>query len=227
MTLDGPSCSGKGTLSKILAQKLGWLHIDSGLFYRIVAIYCLENRLNDMKPEMLWDLSQKLTWQIEQQQLMFYLEGRKLEDKQLRQAQTSKWASILAQQESVREFLKPLIRKIAQKAQFCIADGRDMASVVFPQARWKFFLTAEVEVRAQRRWGQLKEQGVEQSLDIVLEQLKERDKRDTTRAFDPLKVTEQSIIIDTTQLNEEQTVQKMLSYVDEHFIKNSAAKSHL
>ena len=174
ITLDGPSCSGKGTLSRLIARKLEWLHIDSGLFYRAVACVYIEKGFSEISQSQLLQIEKVLSWTVEGSVILFYIEDRLLIESDLRSVHASKWASILAQQPLIRNFINPLIRTIADHAQSCVADGRDMASVVFPNARWKFYLTASLEVRAMRRWHQLKEQSLEQKLSEVKEHLKER-----------------------------------------------------
>lgn len=214
ITLDGPSCSGKGTLSRLIASKLKWLHIDSGLFYRAVACVYIDKGFSEISKSQLSNIEKVLSWQVQDSAITFFIEDRMLTQSDLRSVHASKWASILAQQPLVRNFISPLIRTIAEHAKSCVADGRDMASVVFPQARWKFYLTASLEVRAKRRWHQLKEQSLEQSLAEVQEHLKERDMRDMSRDFDPLKMTDDSILIDTSELSEEQSIDKILAYIE-------------
>ena len=213
ITLDGPSCSGKGTLSRLIAHKLGWLHIDSGLFYRAIACVYTDKGLSEITKEQLTLISKVLSCTVKDSQVRFFIEGVELQADKLRSVHTSKWSSILAQQPLVRQLINPMIRQIAQEASCCVADGRDMASVVFPAAQWKFYLTASVKVRAQRRWEQLQQQGFNLSLSEVESQLVERDKRDTTRDFDPLTMTEDSILIDTSELSEEQAIKSLLSYL--------------
>lgn len=213
MTLDGPSCSGKGTLSKMIAGRLQWLHIDSGLFYRSVAYCFIVKNFSEITEKHISLIAQSLYWKLNERKVECFLDGTLLTEQVLRSAQTSKWSSILAQQPNIRSFIQPIIRELASQAKHCVADGRDMASVVFPQAQWKFFLTAHLTIRAQRRWQQLREQGIVQSLEEVKTQLQERDVRDTTRSFDPLTMSDESILIDTSHLTETQAMEKMLSHL--------------
>jgi cytidylate kinase len=212
ITIDGPGCSGKGTLATKLAQELGFFHLDSGLLYRALGYLALHNEPILHTRESFEEKISQLTFSFDNNQLHVFIDGKNIIS-ELRTPSVSRWASIVAQWTYVRELLLPIQHKIGCVAKNIIADGRDMGTVVFPKAQWKFFLVANTEVRALRRWKQLSSIGIEQSLEEVTLELIERDKRDSHREFAPLIPDPDAIIIDTSHEEIENSLKKILNTI--------------
>ena len=212
--IDGPSASGKGEISRRVAQKLGYHLLDSGMLYRILALE-VDRRGFDLEDRAAL-LNLVMSLEIE------FGRGHKLADavklngvdvsSDIRTDKISKFASKITAIPSVREAL--LNRQIAFRAPpGLIADGRDMGSVVFPDAELKIFLTAKAVVRAERRYKQLIGKGINVKLNEVLKDLVERDERDKKRALSPLVITEKSVVIDSTELSVEQVVTQAMDLI--------------
>ncbi len=214
ITVDGPSGSGKGALSQLLARRLGYRLLDSGAVYRILALAAQRHGvvLNDC--QALVRLASQLDMRFEitaDGGRAIFLEGRDV-TRDSRTERCGNAASKIAALGPVREALLHRQREYARWPGL-VADGRDMGSVVFPQADLKIFLTATLEERARRRYKQLKEQGIGASLDAVLNELAERDERDRNRSVAPLKPAEDAIVIDSTDLSIDEVLEKALAVV--------------
>jgi len=211
ITIDGPSASGKGTVSREVAQQLGWHLLDSGALYRLTALAALKHRLQWDDEEALQDLALNLDIAFIDQDgdTRVMLEGEDVSDA-IRSEQCSLGASKVAVLAAVREALLARQRAFLQ-APGLVADGRDMGSVVFPQARLKIFITASAEERANRRYKQLKQGGNSVNLADLLTDIQERDRRDSERSHAPLKPAEGAEIIDTTSMTVAQVVQRVLA----------------
>lgn len=202
LTIDGPSGAGKGTLAETLAQRTGWHLLDSGALYRLVALAALDQQL-------ALDAEADLAAVALQLDVVFgageiRLAGESVSD-QLRTELVGNAASQIAALPAVRAALVERQRRFAQ-APGLVADGRDMGTVIFPAAPLKVFLTASAEIRAQRRYNQLRNKGLGGSLRDLLETIKERDERDKTRAVAPLVPAEDALVIDSTALSSNQVV---------------------
>lgn len=196
ITIDGPSASGKGTVTAEVADALGWHVLDSGALYRLTALSCLQYNIDLNNPELI--AKEAAALDISFQGGQTYLRGQEVSDK-LRTEETGAAASQLAAMPVVREAL------LAKQYEFrcspgLVADGRDMGTVVFPDAPLKIFLVADVHERAQRRYKQLKEKGISVKLQDLTEELQARDARDTQRASSPLKPSSDAVIIDSTHM---------------------------
>ena len=209
VTIDGPGGSGKGTLSSLVAAELGWHLLDSGALYRIVAAMARRQAidLNDEK---------SLVAMIPNLQIAFDgdrvdVNGDDLSD-EIRTGEAGVAASQVAALPEVRDSILTL-QKSFQRAPGLVADGRDMGTVVFPQAATKIFLDASAEVRANRRYKQLKNKGLSVNLRDLLEQIQERDARDRGRAVAPLKPAADALIIDSTQMTIEEVLQMIMAEV--------------
>lgn len=213
ITIDGTACSGKGTLAQLLAQQLGWFHLDSGLLYR-AAGYLLY-QLPHQQAESFSVLKEELKClSLERQDGVLKVLWHHTDiTASLRTQQVSQWASLIAQESFVREALLPLQQEVVQLMQGVVADGRDMGTVVFPQALHKFYLTASVEVRAERRFAVERRSDDRITLNSVLEQLKERDLRDSTRRVAPLRKPQDALEIDTGACSIEEALALMLKHV--------------
>lgn len=200
IAVDGPSGSGKSSISKEIAKKLNIQYLDTGAMYRLLALYLEENSLEFSK-EVLKDFN------IKQSGETFYLNGVDV-SKKIRTNDISKKASDISKIKEVREYMVDLQRKIS-KSHSVILDGRDISTVVFPNADFKIFLTASVEVRAKRRFLQDKTL----SYDMILEDIQKRDYQDMNRKNSPLRIAKGATVIDTSQMTKEQVIQKIISLV--------------
>jgi CMP/dCMP kinase len=212
ITLDGPGGAGKGTIAKLVARKLGWHLLDSGALYRLTALAALKNSV-DLDDEAALarlaaglDVEFLVTPELEIQVL---LAGEEVVS-QLRTEETGAAASRVAALPGVRGALLERQRRF-QQLPGLVADGRDMGTVVFPDAPLKIFLTASLEERAQRRYNQLKEQGVSANIQSLLRELAARDERDASRKVAPLKPAEDAVILDSTELGIDEVLDKVLS----------------
>lgn len=206
IAIDGPSATGKSTLAKSLAKELSFIYIDTGAMYRAVGLYNIRKNidLNNEKDVVntLKDISIDIKY-IDKEQRIF-LNGEDVSS-QVREERVGIAASVVSTYKKVREVLVDLQRSLAD-VQNVIMDGRDIGTVVLPNARLKIFLTASSEERTKRRYLELKEKGKDVSIEDVAKELKERDERDTKRANSPLTKASDAILVDTTDMNIEQTI---------------------
>ena len=215
IAIDGPSGSGKGTIAGILARKLGWCLLDSGALYRLLAFAARNHGIDLANEDALKMLAAHLDVQstaaAEGHGQRTILEGEEVTEA-IRNEQIGADASQVAALPAVREALLQRQRAF-REAPGLIADGRDMGTVVFPDAPLKVFLTASAEERARRRYLQLKAKGDDVSLASLLEEIRARDERDTQRAIAPLKPALDAIQLDSTELSIEQVLERILSEV--------------
>jgi len=215
LTLDGPSGVGKGTVASIIAQKLDWHVLDSGAIYRAFAIVASNNdiKIDDidglLKLANNFDISFKLNSNHEP--LNVYLNNVEVSS-ELRTEKTAALASQFAKIESLRKTLLVKQRQF-KKLPGLIADGRDMGTVVFPDAPFKVFLTAEVEERAKRRLKQLQETGIAGNISHTLAEVQKRDERDVNRQHSPLKPAKDALVIDTTNLTINEVITKVMALI--------------
>lgn len=217
ITLDGPSGTGKGTLCHLLAKHLGWNMLDSGAIYRVLAYAVRKNGINLSDMKQLTQLALNLDLRFESSvdnETQVILDNENVSQK-IRSEQCGQDASQIAAIPEVRQALLERQRNFAQ-APGLVTDGRDMGTVVFPNAVLKIFLYASSEERANRRYLQLKESGINVSLAQVVEELVKRDTRDTARTHAPLKPAEDAVQIDTTGLTIVQVYQNVLLLLDDH-----------
>ena len=216
IAIDGFSSTGKSSISKKIAKKLDLIHIDTGALYRGITFFALENCLNDQQEIDIKSLFSKLNeihleFRPNHQILELYLNGKNI-NKEIRELRVSKNVSIVAKQPEIRDFLLDFQRNLAAKGGV-IMDGRDIGTVILPNADFKFFVTASPEERARRRHLELQNAGVDISREEVYENLKTRDKIDSERAVAPLKKADDAILIDNTLLNKEETIALILSHI--------------
>jgi len=213
VTVDGPSGSGKGTLSKLLAESLDYHLLDSGALYRLVALATQQQQLALEEVEAIASLARDLdvVFRVSQQDLCIELEGKDV-TAAIRSEPISKQASKVAAMPAVREALLERQRAFAQ-APGLVADGRDMGTTVFPQAQCKIFLTASAEARAERRYRQLQQANVQVDKQTLVNDIRERDYRDQSRSVSPLKPAADAHIIDSTLLTIPQVLERMQSLV--------------
>jgi cytidylate kinase len=208
IAIDGFSSCGKSTLAKSLADALGYLFIDSGAMYRAVTLFCLQNNLfdgNEPKKEQIEEQLENISIRFIQspnkKHADLYLNGENVED-QIRLPKVAALVSKIASMKNVRKKLVYEQQKMGETGGI-VMDGRDIGSVVFPNAELKLFVTANPEIRAKRRFTELQEKNIPTTFEEVLTNLKERDEMDSNRAESPLVRTADSVLIDTTNLTPE------------------------
>jgi len=214
LTIDGPSGSGKGTISRLVAARLGWQLLDSGALYRLVALAGQRAGLSteDVEGHVRLARDMQVRFGATAQGAEQVLLGAPPEDvtRALRSEEAGQGASRVAAWPAVREALFERQRAFARPPGL-VADGRDMGTVVFPDARVKIFLTASAEERAQRRYKQLKDKGSGASLAALSLEIAERDRRDSTRAVAPLKPAADAVLVDSTGMSIEAVVDRVLA----------------
>ena len=216
IAIDGFSSTGKSSISKVVADTLGLIHIDTGAMYRAITLFGLRNFKNEKQEidlsELLQNLNEiSLEFRENSGKLEIYLNGENV-SKEIRTTEVSDNVSLIAKHPEVRARLVVLQRDIAEK-QGVIMDGRDIGTVVLPNADYKFFLTASADERARRRFLELQSLGIETTIEEVKQNLIERDRIDSERDISPLKQAEDAILIDNTNLNKEETIDLILSYI--------------
>ena len=210
IAIDGPSASGKGTVAQRVAGKLGFHYLDSGALYRLVALAAIRSGVDLGDETALSEVTAHLDVVFEDSEIRL---GNEDVSDAIRAEACSNAASRIAAYPQVRQAL--LARQRAfRRCPGLVADGRDMGSVVFPDAVAKIFLTASAETRAERRHKQLMEKGVDANIATLLEDIRERDRRDSNRAVAPLQVGAGTFLLDTTSLNIEQAVESVLRHAD-------------
>lgn len=217
ITVDGPSGAGKGTLCHALADKLGFDFLDSGAIYRILALAAAKNEIDFENELALAELGRKLDVKFvpENNEIQVILDGENVGD-QIRTAEAGQNASKIAVYPQVREALLQRQRDF-RSTKGLIADGRDMGTVVFPDAEIKFFLDASAEERTKRRVKQLQEKGFNANFDEILAEIKERDFRDRNRPVAPLVPAKDAMILDSTHLSIEEVIQQALDYIAQKY----------
>jgi cytidylate kinase len=211
IAIDGASGTGKGTVSQILAKRLGWKFLDSGALYRVLALAAQKHSVALDNEKVLEVLAEHLDVQFiaqESEPPIIILEGENVTEV-IRTEKIGNAASIVAALPAVRASLLSRQRAFRESPGL-VADGRDMGTVVFPDAELKIFLIASPEERALRRYNQLKERGISVTLSDLIKELRERDRRDQERTVAPLKPAEDAIRIDTDRLTIEQVVERII-----------------
>ena len=217
MTIDGPSGSGKGTISLNLADQLDWHMLDSGSLYRLTALACTIDSAYFNNIQQVADIARNLDVKFlpEDRNLNIFLRGRQVTD-DIRAEDIGMKASSVAAIPEVREALLERQRAFAREPGL-VADGRDMGTTVFPDAQLKIFMTASCEERAKRRHKQLKQKGINVSLADLVTDLRLRDEQDTNRSVSPLKPADDAIVLDTTEMSIEQVTAKLLQLAEQTF----------
>lgn len=210
IAIDGPSGSGKSTVAKILAKKLGIIHLDTGAIYRAIAYLVLNAGVNPVNQsdiqKLLNNMDLKIVFEAQTQKM--FLDGKDITDK-IRTNEISALSSKISAYVCVREYVLSAERDIAEKSSV-IMDGRDIGTVVLPDADVKFFLTALPEVRAMRRYKQLKNSSNAEPYEEILKSVNQRDFNDIHRKAAPLKCAEDAVVFDNSDYTPSQTVQKLL-----------------
>ena len=196
IAIDGPSASGKGTLASNIARELGWATLDSGAIYRAIGLFAGRLGLLDQESELVLKLRD---FDLRFENGSCFLADEDL-TQEIRTEEVGKMASAIASFPSLRETVLDLQRDF-RRPPGLVADGRDMGSIVFPNADLKIFLDASAEARAERRYNELKNKGFDVNLPLLLEQMLQRDKKDSERSVAPLIPAEDSILIDSSALS--------------------------
>ena len=215
IAIDGPAGAGKSTIAKTVSKELGYIYVDTGALYRTVGLNALREGVDTKDAAgviaTLDGLKVSLRF-VNNEQRVFL--GEEDVSEAIRQNEVSMAASNVSAIPGVREFLFDLQRDIA-KNNNCIMDGRDIGTVVLPDAQIKIFLTASAEARADRRFKELTEKGQSVDYDVILKEIKERDYQDSHREIAPLKQAEDAILVDSTEMDLPATINYMLNIIKE------------
>ncbi len=202
LTIDGPAGSGKSTIAKLLSKRDGFIHINSGMFYRAIAFILGDNPSEDELKKL------RFSFEVINGEMVLVYNNEKLLGNKLQTEEIGKIASKIAKKDFVRNFVNKLIRDTAKSGKFVI-DGRDCGSVIFPDAQLKVYLDASLEERAKRRATQTNEE-----LEKIKEEIRKRDEQDKNRDIAPLVVPDKAKIIDTTNLSIEDVYQRIVNLLE-------------
>ena len=213
MTLDGPAGAGKGTVSRAIANKLGWHYLDSGAIYRSLSVAVLDAgvALDDM--DGIVNVANKMDLSFGSGDTpSVILNGKTITDR----ITTETCGHITSQIAANAQVRQALLQKQREFCRFpgLVADGRDMGTVVFPDAQYKVFLTASAEERAQRRFKQLKEKGIDVSLIGLAKEIEERDRRDMERSVAPLKMADGAVLVDSSDMSIDDVIARCLALIE-------------
>lgn len=212
LTIDGPSGAGKGTVSRAIARKLGWHYLDSGSIYRSLAIAAIAAGADLSDEAVVAEVAKTMVLEFEcADELTVKLDGKDITG-QLGLESTGKAASVVAALPEVRKVLLQK-QKDFKKPPGLVADGRDMGTVVFPDAQNKVFLTASAEERAMRRYKQLKEKGIDANLPLITQEIEERDRRDQQRKVAPLMQADDAFFIDSSDMSIETVIERIVNLI--------------
>ena len=214
ITIDGPSGVGKGTLARNLSDELGWIVLDSGSLYRMVGYLSLKNGTKDFSKISKKIDKEKISFKFlkNNSNISLFLGENDLTEF-IRNEEVAKLASEFAVMPKVRDYLFNIQRSFLEKGKGLIADGRDMGTVLFPEAKYKFFITASAEERARRRENQLKESGLSVNMRNLQERIEERDKKDSSRVISPLVPAEDAVVIDSSNIGIYELKDKVLKLI--------------
>ena len=215
ITIDGPAGAGKSTVSKLLAKRLGYVYVDTGAMYRAVAVLARDSgQENPQDESTLEDICRGLDLQfVNKEGTLHLLANGEDVTTEIRRPEISSLASAVSAQPVVREKLSKVQRNMG-KAGGVVLEGRDMGTVVFPDADIKFFLDANPDTRSKRRYLELEVKGEKTSLQEVSQQMLERDRNDSNRELAPLRPAADAIVVDSSNLQVEEVVQLMLEYIE-------------
>ena len=213
VAIDGPAATGKSTSAKKVARELGFIHLDTGAMYRCVTLAVLRNQITLDNESALSQLLDRLEIRLKKldDELVVYLNGEDVSD-EIRKAEVTSYVSIVSALSQVRNALVRIQRNIA-KNQDCVVEGRDIGTIVFPDAKFKFFLVADDFVRAQRRQLDLIAIGEEKSIAVLVEEIRQRDFLDSKRSNSPLCKADDAIEIDTSKMTFDEQVAFMVNRV--------------
>jgi len=209
VTIDGPAGVGKSSLSKHISKKLGYQYLDTGAMYRSVAIYFINKGIDINEPLLMPPFFSKIFIHFDNDRV--FLNNEDISER-IREPDIDMASSLVSSYKDVRDFLVKLQRQIGAGEKI-VAEGRDMGTVVFPEAKYKFFLVASPEIRAKRRFLQLKEKELQADYNEILEKIKIRDENDSSREHSPLQKAKDAHLIDTSELNLDEVISRMLHFI--------------
>lgn len=207
VAIDGPAGAGKSTVAKMIAERLNLAYIDTGAMYRAVTLKALER--GNFSKEGIIKIAEESMIEIINGRV--YLDGRDVTE-EIRKPSVDEKVSIIASIPQVRERLVEIQRQMARDYGV-VMDGRDIGTTVLPNAKYKFYLTADIKIRAKRRYEEMLKKGIKRDLEKVEQELAQRDKQDMERECSPLKMAEDAIIIDTSHKTPEEVVKEILDYI--------------
>lgn len=213
ITLDGPAASGKSTTARLVAKELGFLYLDTGAMYRAMAVKVLENGIPLDDSETIADMATHTTMELGSSETgtRVTMDGQEVTGK-LRSPEVDRAVGPVCEVPQVRTILVDLQREIGKKDNL-VAEGRDMGTVVFPNADFKFYVVASIEARAQRRQRDMAAQGISVSVEELAREIERRDERDSTRTHSPLRQADDALLLDTSLLSIEEQVQTIVDKV--------------
>ena len=211
IAIDGPAGSGKGTIAKLIAKRLGLTYIDTGATYRSIALATLKNNIKIDEKEKIINLTKTLVIDFDKDGKT-YLNNQDV-SKEIRTNEVNNIVSPISSIPEIRDLMVDLQRKMA-KNKDVIMEGRDITTVVFPNAKFKFYLDADINERAKRRFLQNKQMNIESNIDEIIESIKKRDYNDMNKPKGALKRCEDQIYIDTTNMTIDEVVNKIVNYVE-------------
>ena len=213
VTIDGPAASGKSTTAKLVAEKLGWLYLDTGAMYRALTVKVLREKLSLNDTVRICTLAETVKIELipSHNSTKVFLDGEEV-TQDIRHPDVDKAVGPVCEIPRVRDVMVALQRSMAKEGNI-VAEGRDMGTVVFPDAEYKFYMVASIEGRAIRRRNDLIAQGIDVSISTLKQEIEERDRRDSSRAISPLKRAKDAILIDTTRMNINEQVAFVVNYI--------------
>jgi cytidylate kinase len=222
VTIDGPAASGKSTVARVLAERLGASFLDTGAMYRAVTLAAMQADADMSNEEELLGVleTSEFRFAIKEGKMTVSIDGVDVTE-QIRRPEVTANARYIALSSKLREKLVAMQRRLARDEEKIVTEGRDQGTVAFSDADIKFYLTAEVVERARRRQAELRAKGQEKSLDEIQIGIEERDKSDETRAVGPLKPASDAVVVDTTSLSIEEVVEELLRRVKEECSKEN------
>ncbi|MFQ6676852.1 MAG: (d)CMP kinase [Fidelibacterota bacterium] len=214
IAIDGPAATGKSTTAKCVAQKLGFIYLDTGAMYRSVTLAILNEGIDINNSSRLKELLSGIDIDMRMMKgtIKFYLNGKDVSN-EIRTPKITRNVSAVSALKEVRLAMVQNQRKLAKKID-CVIEGRDIGTVVFPDAEFKFFMKADLHVRAERRLKELHMLGEEKSIEELMKDIKHRDEYDSSRNISPLKKAEDAIVIDTTFLSIDEQVSRIIEIVN-------------
>ncbi len=214
VAIDGPAGTGKGTITKLIAKEMGLLNIDTGAMYRAITLECLQNGISNIDDkEKIIDIAKECKIEIEhiEEEQKIILNGKDV-SREIRSKEVTELVSPISSIPEVREIMVNLQRKMAESKNV-IMEGRDITTVVFPNADVKIYLDADVEERAKRRYKENVEKGIASTYEEVLEAIKNRDENDRNKKVGALKIADDAIVIDTTNMSIEEVKENVKAII--------------
>lgn len=228
ITIDGPSGSGKSSISKAISRDLGYFYLDSGAIYRALGYYFYSKRIDPDDESLIISKLHDIEIEIKriEDNYRYYLNGQDISE-YIRTPELSHYASVISKYRAVRNIVRDYSHKVQKSYPDMVAEGRDAGTVLFPESPLKFFLTASTEERARRRQKDYFEQNINKSIDEIISEIAERDERDTRRELDPLRKAEDSAVIDTTDLSFDEVIKKITNIINDKIMNNGGSLSDM